>query len=241
MMSGSRSWQSETMDRMRGALSLPALDRQQLLVTVGSDSDDDQHARPVLLQADVAVEGIGPQVDVALAVQVALAPKWRTPAPRPASAERCWSPTARRRRRPESPAGRPGRRWWRSPSGGAAGSGRRYSGCAADTAAGWHCEVLLRTLVMDPRLAHRDLADPGHQLALRVLAVAYHQALALVVPQGLEVRRVLLYLQGFLKQPPGALSQPRSPAQIVDDDRRFFHERILLPVSGGMYGCLWSP
>ena len=43
-------------------------------MTVGGGPDDDQHARPVLLQADVEVEGIGPQVDVALAVQVALAP-----------------------------------------------------------------------------------------------------------------------------------------------------------------------
>ena len=51
-----------------------------------------------------------------------------------------------------------------------------------------------------------SLADPGHQLALPVIAVAHHQALALVVPQLLEALPVLLHLrlQGFRQQPPGA-------------------------------------
>ena len=56
------------------AFSLAVLDGQQLLVAVLGDADHDQHARAIFLQAHIEVDGVGPQVDVALAVQVALRP-----------------------------------------------------------------------------------------------------------------------------------------------------------------------
>ena len=37
-------------------------------------TDHDQHARAIFLQAHIEVDGVGPQVNVALAVQVALRP-----------------------------------------------------------------------------------------------------------------------------------------------------------------------
>ena len=56
------------------AFSLAVLDGQQLLVAVLGGAGHDQHARAIFLQAHIEVDGVGPQVDVALAVQVALRP-----------------------------------------------------------------------------------------------------------------------------------------------------------------------
>ena len=235
-----------------GALPLPVLDRQQLLVTVGGGSDDDQHARAVLLQADVEVEGIGPQVDVALAVQVALAPGGELLLPhllQPDDVGRRQPDDAVAQNRPQSVREGVGGNPLQVEQRDQGVDARRAPQIRRQDGTG---EVLPRAPVMDPRLAHRDLADPGHQLALRVIAVAHHQALALVVPQGLEAPRVLLHLhpQGFLQQPPGALSQQGLQHRlhlttgyraVVDDDRRFFHERILLPVSAGIWVVCGHP
>ena len=102
--------------------------------------------------------------------------------------------------------------------------------------------------VVYARLAHRDLPSAGYQLALLVVAVAYRQALAALTLQLLKALDVLLHLQlqSLLQQATTAFTQDRLQRRLalpsryramVHDERRFFHERILLPASTG-YGCV---
>src|ERR1035437_1101127 len=53
-----------------GGLPVPVGQRDELLAAVGADADHDQQAQLVLLQADVDVDAVGPQVHVVGAGQV---------------------------------------------------------------------------------------------------------------------------------------------------------------------------
>jgi hypothetical protein len=56
-----------------GALPVTVLDRQQLLLPIGARADHHQGAEPVVIQTDVEVNPVHPDIDILAPAQVALA------------------------------------------------------------------------------------------------------------------------------------------------------------------------
>jgi len=217
------------------------------MAVLGS-ADDDQHAGPVFLQAHVEVDGVRPQVDVALAVQIAFRPGLELLLPNLLE--------------PHDVVGRQAdnaltqdrlQRLWEGGGRNSLEVERRDQGVDTGRASQIRRqnrtgEVLVGSTVVHTRLAHRHLPSAGHQLTFLVVAVAHHQALTALTLQLLEALDVLLHLQfqRFLQQPTAAFAQDHLQRRLalslryramVHNDRRFFHERILLPATTG-YGCV---
>ena len=133
-----RRFRSSSRSRQDCALSRIAVgEADQLLLALWRGADDDQHALRVVLEPGLQMDAVGPEVDVALGGEIALAPARVLVAPdllqprngrgrQPAGAS---LPSKRRPAPPRS-------RRWRCPSGRGSGSAPRGSSSAGRRAAG---------------------------------------------------------------------------------------------------------
>ena len=71
----------EHFDPREFALAEPVMDGQQPLAPIGRRPDHDQEALALVIETHVAVDPVGPEVNVSIAREIAPAPRFILPAP----------------------------------------------------------------------------------------------------------------------------------------------------------------